>query len=642
LRPVAGPDSQARPLLLPQLRTSTPKPVSVVGRLALRWRLWQNITSDQWVLNVTPRQFVFSHEQRLFVEAELQELLLERAIELVGTGQRPAGLRLVSPVFCVPKSSGSWRLVHDLRLLNSQLHAPKFKLEGLDKAAVLLQPNCWMVKLDFRRGYYHVDVDLGSRDWLGFQIGENLYRWNVLPFGISMAPYTFTRVVGVVVRHLRRLGVRIMAYLDDFLLVAATREEVIAARDRVLALLDDLGWVIALDKSVLEPHQSLDFLGLSINSQTMEFSIPGTKLVKLLAVVDSVLQGNSLSAWQLASVAGKLVSIMRAWPAVRVFCTELYDALSAALSASRSWTQKIGLSQHARQDLIWIRLNMAKLHGAPIQYPSAVLLLTTDASAVGWAGFVVINGVRRVASGVFPPDMSDCPIHELEMRAVWFALQALRTFVQNRFVQVVTDNSIVRAHLHRPGGRSVQTARIGKEIFALCALFNVRLVGAAWIHSHCNPIADYYSRHELDVDDYRLNPRVFLEIARRFGPLEVDLMANEYNAQLDRFVSWHEEAKSWRVNAFTLSWRGLRGFCHPPLTLIPRVLHHARECRACVVMVLPDWPAPWLPLLLSMETARWQLPGKPSVLFEPGRSGKVRPWKNQHWKFMAVVVDAQR
>ena len=56
--------------------------------------------------------------------------------------------------------------------------------------------------------------------YLGFQWRneEGLEEWFVfcvLPFGLSTAPYVFTKVTCVLVRHWRSDGIRCQLYMDD-------------------------------------------------------------------------------------------------------------------------------------------------------------------------------------------------------------------------------------------------------------------------------------------------------------------------------------------------------------------------------------------------------------------------------------------
>ena len=66
---------------------------------------------------------------------------------------------------------------------------------------------------------------------------------------------------------LRRINIRLIIYLDDMLLMAASLSEILIARDSTMFLLHHLGLVINLEKSILTPQTRLEFLGITIDSQ---------------------------------------------------------------------------------------------------------------------------------------------------------------------------------------------------------------------------------------------------------------------------------------------------------------------------------------------------------------------------------------
>ena len=68
---------------------------------------------------------------------------------------------------------------------------------------------------------------------------------------------------------LRKLRIRIVIYLDDNLLIAASPEELLIARDTLIFLLPNWGLLINAQKSILDPTSILEFLGVSVDSQNM-------------------------------------------------------------------------------------------------------------------------------------------------------------------------------------------------------------------------------------------------------------------------------------------------------------------------------------------------------------------------------------
>ena len=77
----------------------------------------------------------------------------------------------------------------------------------------------FMFKFDLKSGYHHIDILQKHQAFLGFSWVVNGVRkffvLTVLPFGLSSAPYIFTKVGRVLVRYWRSYAVRITVYLDD-------------------------------------------------------------------------------------------------------------------------------------------------------------------------------------------------------------------------------------------------------------------------------------------------------------------------------------------------------------------------------------------------------------------------------------------
>ncbi len=80
------------------------------------------------------------------------------------------------------------------------------------------------------------------------------------PHQLSLSPRVFTKVVEGALTPLREVGVRILNYLDDWLILAQSREQLGDHRDLVLRHLSQLGLRVNWEKSKLSPVQRISFL----------------------------------------------------------------------------------------------------------------------------------------------------------------------------------------------------------------------------------------------------------------------------------------------------------------------------------------------------------------------------------------------
>ncbi|KAM9954892.1 hypothetical protein ACTFIW_000995 [Dictyostelium discoideum] len=98
------------------------------------------------------------------------------------------------------------------------------------------------------------------------------YRWKTTPFWLS-TPRIFTMLLRHVLRMLRDINVSVIAYLGDLLIVGSTKEECLSNLKKTMDLLVKLGFKLNLEKRVPEPTQSITFLGLQIDSVSIELLV---------------------------------------------------------------------------------------------------------------------------------------------------------------------------------------------------------------------------------------------------------------------------------------------------------------------------------------------------------------------------------
>nr|CAH7718718.1 unnamed protein product [Callosobruchus chinensis] len=124
----------------------------------------------------------------------------------------------LSRMFAVAMSDGGVRPVLNLKRLNAYLHPKKFRLLNHLKVPTFLQPNDFLVKLDLSQAYFHVPMQPRHRRFLSIVYKDQILQWTCLPFGLASAPLAFARLSNWVASRLRDMGLKIIVYLDDFLL----------------------------------------------------------------------------------------------------------------------------------------------------------------------------------------------------------------------------------------------------------------------------------------------------------------------------------------------------------------------------------------------------------------------------------------
>ena len=212
--------------------------------------------------------FTLSQEQSQAITQEIESLLKKGAMQDTQSLEEE---RFVSNVFLVPKSEGKWRLILNLKALNHFVIYEHFKMEDIHCMKDLLNRGDYMCKLDLKDAYLSISIHWSFRKFLKFTWHGRTYEYTVLPFGLSAAPRVFTKLLKPILASLRETGIRLIAYLDDFLLIGKTKNEAEQSFQKTKALMENLGSVINEDKSQSQATQMIEFLGFAINSMDIMF-----------------------------------------------------------------------------------------------------------------------------------------------------------------------------------------------------------------------------------------------------------------------------------------------------------------------------------------------------------------------------------
>lgn len=444
-----------------------------------------------------------------FVDEQIVQMLKAGAIKRVYK-QRP---KVVNPLGTVPKSSGKLRLILDMRHVNRFLVDTTFRMEGLRDLPDIAYPEDFACSVDLAQGYYHIDLHPSSRTYHGFRWRDRWYTYQVLPFGLRTAPRVFAKTFNILVRHWRSQGIRMLAYLDDWLFLASSAGEarrVITQvrRDCLRAHVN-----INFDKSILVPaHRMEKHLGLTIDFRDKgTFEVPQDRWDRLQADILNLRQkaaGNRRVPVRLvARITGQIISMGLALGNIsRLFTRGLYADIDRALT----WSADIILSETATQELsFWSETTRDEFTG-PIFSPSDegdAVRLAADASDIGRGGLQLTDSVpRAVAHGFFLPDEREESSTHREARGALLVLRSFQHLCQNRRVLLQVDSLNLFECVHR-GSRIPELCGILKSIFWLCLSLHT-VLQLVWVPRAENSEADALSKLE-DRDDWCLDPRWF-------------------------------------------------------------------------------------------------------------------------------------
>ena len=212
---------------------------------------------------------------------------------------------------------------------------------------------------------------------------------------------------------LHSLDIRLCRYLDDWLIQAHSREEVLRSLETVLSLCRGLGIVVNLEKSNFVPFQRVLYLGTILDSVLFRASPSQQRIEKLLSIGEEFLSPRlqPASPWQV--LLGTLSSLSHIVPGGRL------RMWSLQLTLHRSWDRVkdstlIRWDDHCLHDLHWWLDPVRLQEGVSLAQVSPDLDFWSDTSDVGWGAHLS----REVVSGRWPLEESTLSINARELLAV--------------------------------------------------------------------------------------------------------------------------------------------------------------------------------------------------------------------------------
>jgi hypothetical protein len=526
---------------------------------------------------------------------EIHSLHQKGALEVVTDGS-PG---FYSHVFTVPKKSGGYRPVIDLKILNSFIICPHFKMETDRMIRQQLRQGEWTTSIDFTDAYLHIPVMLQHKKYLRLHIQGVSYQFTAMCFGLSTAPRIFTKLLEPVASHLRSKGILLHRYLDDWLIRGPSYSTVLQHTEIAIQLFQSLGLLINFQKSDLVPKTRFIFLGMDLDLETAWIRPTLEETQKILQLCSCLLKLDRAPVRLLLSMIGLFNHAAQFIHLGRLHLRPLQLYVKAmAPNLRKSLDRQIRLLPPFFMALEWWNNQATLRSGVPLHPPQHQLTLTSDASQDGWGAF--LEG-RRV-SGIWSQEEKTLHISLLELRAVRLALQELQSFVERKAIRVLADNTSAVAYIRNQGGtRSLSLYKEARLLLLWCSAHEIVLL-PFYLPGHLNSMADLLSRkNQVLATEWSLHSAVFRRIHQLVPQLQVDLFATRLNNQLPKFVSPCPDPLAWKVDAFALEWLDLVGYAYPPIKLIPEVLKKIRQSSIQVYLVAPLWPnQAWFPEVLSL------------------------------------------
>lgn len=577
------------------------------GQLKCYRKRWKEMGAPSYILKIIsgyripfsnrpPLHLPDRHNSRLAthetskMSAVIEKMKTERV--LVPVHASPSFL---SRMFLVPKTDGSMRPIFDLRSLNQFVLTTPFRLINVHKVPAFLQPNDWLVKIDLSQAYFHLPISKTHRRFLRLLYRKEILQMNCLPFGLSSAPKTFAAVSNWIAQILRQRGIRLLVYLDDYLI--ANTNQIVLKEHVVITLnmLKYLGWKVNFEKSVLTPRKNIEYLGIGWNPWQNQKFLPEQKLHKIRTAILTLLENRSMKLVDFQSLVGMMNFASFVIPRGRLNYRQLQKL--TIIHHNRS-SKLVTLNKESETDLIWWLNHLGDYSRIHFSHPTHFLV--TDASDIAWGA--QINNMKL--SGDWLVAEKDKHSNMKELLVILKVLKEQGPSLQSTSIHLQSDNKTAVAYLRNEGGsKSGDLLDLTYKIFHLLDVYQIDLV-AFHIPGAYNAEADRLSRHQT-MPEWHLLPQVTTRIFAKWGTPIIDLFATRFTRVVSSYCTLdYRDTRAVFHDALSQIWDYPLAWVFPPPFLIPKVLQHLHHCRGVYLIVAPRWEKVfWRPDLRSRATA---------------------------------------
>ena len=212
-----------------------------------------------------------------------------------------------------------------------------------------------------------------------------------MPFGLNIAPRVFTKLTRTVATMLADRGITVLMYLDDWLVQGATRDEAHSATSTTIAVCQDLGFCFNLPKCVLQPSQSIQWLGMLWDAQAASVRLSDDNRARVVAKLRRAVVASTCTHKVWASLMGSLTFAAQVVPLGKLWCRRLWWEGNRLFPRAHPHLRPVPF--HLQRLLQrWLAPGLLQA-AVPWRTSPPQLTVFTDASDTGW-GYQAANGLQ--------------------------------------------------------------------------------------------------------------------------------------------------------------------------------------------------------------------------------------------------------
>lgn len=335
-----------------------------------------------------------------------------------------------SPLILVPKKSPndskSYRMCVDFRAINKKLIADKFPLPRIDDILDNLGRAKYFSVLDLFSGFHQIPLHEDSRDLTSFSTDQGAFRWKVLPFGLNVAPNSFSRMMSIAFSGLEPN--RAFLYIDDIIVIGCSKQHHL--------------------KNLTNVFDILRKFNLKLNPYKCNFFRPEVTFLGHRCTSSGLLPDNNKTlAIEKYTVPTNKDSVKRFVAFANYYRRFIPNFASLAAPLNKITRKKVNFVWDEECQKSFENIKSELVSPRILQYPDFTkeFLITVDASKVGCGAILSQNFDGNdlpiyYASKAFSLSEQKKPTIEQELFAIYFAINQFRPYVYGTKFVVKTDH----------------------------------------------------------------------------------------------------------------------------------------------------------------------------------------------------------
>ena len=238
-----------------------------------------------------PQRIFYNHKSCAPFAKFISDMILQRlstsAISVWGKVGEVDPPHLVMPLTIEPTKPS---LCNENRFLNLWMDDRPFSLDQLDQLPLYVSKDTYQTVCDDKSGYDHILLAPSSRAYFGFQWNGWYFISNTIPFGWELSAYVYHSTGLLVSHYFRSISIPCSLYIDDrhssqihlphesSLVQSLAPEKLNLVSAQIASFLVcytlvRLGYCIGLQKSILQPSQSIPYLVFQCDSRLQAFCL---------------------------------------------------------------------------------------------------------------------------------------------------------------------------------------------------------------------------------------------------------------------------------------------------------------------------------------------------------------------------------